>query len=976
MDLKTLLESADQYIARRQYQAAEAIYAQLAQACPNEAGIHHVHSLVLMELRRWEAASRKIEQSIRLEPENPSFHRTRGDILSHAGQPEAARSSYLQALDLMPTDADTLINLGSLMHSLGALDQALQCYRKALSVAPANIKVLNNIGKTMHDLGEPRQAVEWYDKALNFAPDYAESRFNRSVALLALGDYARGWVEYEWRFKRRAARRAYPHTLNSPRWDGSEYSGKRLLVHCEQGLGDVIQFCRYLPAVKRLGGTLLMDIHEPLLPLVKRMGVVDEIYPFRAAHPVPAGHDCHIPLMSLPKVFNTVASTIPDEMPYLVPATQKVSRWGNDIGEADGLRVGIVWRGSSIDPHRNYDLKHLDRLMADAGIRFFSLQKEITPVEENFMARYPNLVHLGDRLDDFDDTAAIIHHMDLIISVDTAVAHLAGAMGKRVWILLPHGADWRWMTHGERSPWYPSARLFRQEARNDWSSLTHRLRGELRQFAVVHHWFGLGCSALTHQQYDEAIQAFTRVLQVDPVLEPAHRNLALAYYQEGLTEKAVAAYEKALRIRPGSRDVLLNLGAAYCRLKQFGKAESCYRNAMRNDSDDAAVLYNLGNLYLEKGALDSAAAHYQQALEIQPRYPQVLCNFGRTLHRLGDFNKAMALFDQALALSPEYPEAHLNRAVTLLLTGRWEEGWRGYAWRFKCHNRQRIYPHDLHGDRWQGRPFPGRTLLVHAEQGFGDALQFVRYLPRIKKLGGTVLLEAHPAMLPLFRHIEGVDHLVEASALHPPQCVYDLHVPLCSLAGIFNAAPDTILFERPYMATHEAAAGQWRNRLPGDGINIGLVWSGSNTYPERSCRLEDFTPLTDIPGINWISLQKDEAASQIDGFAAEKGLRVFNWGRDFRHFDDTAAAIACLDLVISIDTAVAHLAGAMGKPVWLLLPKVPDWRWLMDRTDTPWYPSMRLFRQSEPADWRTAMEEIVRELRRLLHRDAHKKTTA
>jgi tetratricopeptide (TPR) repeat protein len=303
IELKTLLESADQYIARQQYQAAEAIYARLSEACPDEAGIHHVHSLVLMELRHWEAASLKIEQSIRLEPENPSFYRTRGDILNHAGQPEAARNSYLQALDLMPTDVDTLINLGTLMHNLGALDPALQCYQKALAIAPTNIKVLNNIGKATHDLGATRQAVGWYDKALQIAPDYAEARFNRSVALLALGDYARGWAEYEWRFKRRTARRVYPHRLNSPRWDGSEYCGKRLLVHCEQGLGDVIQFCRYLPAVKRLGGTLLMDVHEPLLPLVKRMGVADEIYPFRATHPVPAGHDCHIPLMSLPNVF-------------------------------------------------------------------------------------------------------------------------------------------------------------------------------------------------------------------------------------------------------------------------------------------------------------------------------------------------------------------------------------------------------------------------------------------------------------------------------------------------------------------------------------------------------------------------------------------------------------------------------------------------------------------------------------------------
>lgn len=334
---------------------------------------------------------------------------------------------------------------------------------------------------------------------------------------------------------------------------------------------------------------------------------------------------------------------------------------------------------------------------------------------------------------------------------------------------------------------------------------------------------------------------------------------------------------------------------------------------------------------------------------------------------------ALKLYEQALNVEPEHPVVHLNRGVALLLKGRWPEGWKEYEWRIKCDVPRPIYPHRLSGCRWKGGPFSGQNLLVHGEQGLGDAIQFARFLPMVKARGGRVVLETHASLIKLFETLDGVDQIVELSSHQAPQIDYDTYIPLCSLAGLFGATPQNIPGTVPYLHADPQKTAQWRTCLAPDTFNIGIVWAGSDTYPERSCSLKDFAGLGQIPGINWIGLQKGPAAKQV-GHAS--GFEIANWGEAFRDFSDTAAAMANLDLIISIDTSVAHLAGALGKPVWLLLPRVPDWRWLLGRADTPWYPSMRLFRQSKQTDWHTVMEQIALGLQRIVHREARRKATA
>ena len=268
----------------------------------------------------------------------------------------------------------------------------------------------------------------------------------------------------------------------------------------------------------------------------------------------------------------------------------------------------------------------------------------------------------------------------------------------------------------------------------------------------------------------------------------------------------------------------------------------------------------------------------------------------------------------------------------------------------------------MKGPRWDGSQFQGKKLFIHSEQGFGDTIWFVRYLPQVKSLGGDVILETRSELIGLLQNFAGINQMVPMSFEHPPQISYDAYVPLMSLAGVLATNLDTIPATVPYLHAPEAERESWSRRIKGPDFKIGLVWAAKPTNEhERSCPLEKLLPLFNLKNIRIYGLQKSDAALQANNLKAE----VINLGPQFETFADTAGAIDCLDLIISVDTAVAHLAGAMGKPVWILLPCAADWKWMIERRDSPWYPTMRLFRQPYPGDWESVVSMVIAELKQL-----------
>jgi hypothetical protein len=328
-------------------------------------------------------------------------------------------------------------------------------------------------------------------------------------------------------------------------------------------------------------------------------------------------------------------------------------------------------------------------------------------------------------------------------------------------------------------------------------------------------------------------------------------------------------------------------------------------------------------------------------------------DLANVLQAKGLLDEAMAECRQSIALSPNLAAAHMELGLLHLQRGELLAGWAEYEWRWHLTG-EKLYRIDFPQPYWFGAPLEGKRILLHAEQGLGDTLQFVRYAPLVAERGGRVILACQPEMMELMTSVKGVEQVV--ARLGPlPQ--FDTHCPLLSLPRLFQTTLETIPSATPYLFAEDTRRASWHTRLPGDGRKkIGLVWAGKDwPNPNRSISPEHLAPLQSVQNAWWCSLQKQDAGGP-------PGLELTDWTAELKDFSDTAALIANLDLVVTIDSATAHLAGALGKPVWVLLPFMADWRWMQARSDSPWYPSMRLFRQNKAGDWTSAIADVVKEL--------------
>jgi predicted O-linked N-acetylglucosamine transferase (SPINDLY family) len=500
---------------------------------------------------------------------------------------------------------------------------------------------------------------------------------------------------------------------------------------------------------------------------------------------------------------------------------------------------------------------------------------------------------------------------------------------------------------------------------------------------------------------EEAIQFYQKAIGKDPACAEAFNSLGNALKLQGKPEEALKCYQQAVRINPNFAEPYYNWGnllkiagqyhgaiekyqtavglrpdfvQAYCNmgiaLKAIGNFKNSIENfqqAIRLKPDLAEAYNNLGNVLNDNGQFKTAITHFQKAIALKPGYAEAFNNLGVAHFYQKQIKDALANYDAAIDLQSDFADAHWNRALANLLAGRLQEGFQEYEWRFLKSNWQVIYSRRYDIPRWDGTPFQGKRLYVHDEQGFGDTLQFIRYLPLVKERGGTVIMEAKKPLHGLLRNVPGIDELVERSASVRPATACDICIPLLSLPAIFETTLETIPAIHPYLFADPDKIITWRRRLPAGGIKIGIVWSGRPATPTdpvglsyRSCELQWFAPLTQIPNIRIYGLQKGPAAGDVVKSSLDKN--IVNLGEEFKDFSDTAAAIANLDLVISIDTAVAHLAGALGKSTWLLLPQAADWRWLQERSDTPWYPSMQIFRQQNLGVWGSVFKQVKQSL--------------
>ncbi len=1015
----------------------------------------------------------------------PEAHVTRAILLCDLQRIPEALDSAERAIALRPEHADAHNARGVALTELGCLEAAIESFGRAIELKQNYAEAHANRGIAERARGNLNAAIAGARRAVELQPDYAEGAFSESLFRLLAGDYAGGWPLYEAR--KRRGKRSGDRTFPQPLWSGTEeLRGKVLFLHWEQGLGDTIQFCRYALLAQQRGAEVILSVQRPLRALVRQLSAS---IPVLVDGEAPAEFDLHCPLMSLPLAFGTRVETIPAHGPYLQAEPERVALWRERIG-THGLRVGISWQGSTgtVDAGRSFAVEHFAALADVPGIRLISLQKNHGTEQLSSLPRGLAIESPGADFDNgpdaFLDTAALMANLDLVITSDTAIAHLAGALGCPSWVALKQVPDWRWLMERTDSPWYPNQRLFRQRSIGDWDGVFAAMREALaetpannvprstpvprqapaevhalRERALQAHHSGhlaaaerqylelllhvaddfdalhmLGVLCAQSGRTDEALAWLERALGKRPQsaavrvswgtlqLRLGHAAQALASFDAALAQRsddghahgqrgialaalarrdeALASFDAALALTPSNVEIYSNRSAVLRELGRFEEALASADHAIELDPSHAAAHANSAAVLLDLQRTEECLVSLARSLALKPDQPAALNTRGAALLRHADFESALQSFDAALALQPAFPEAHCNRAAALfelaqpqaaieacqqalclapdyadgrlaqgmfhLQRGDYAEGWPAYEWRTKT--ARRTGERELNSRRWRGEDdLQGRSLLIHAEQGLGDTIQFCRYAHLAQQQGARVVLLVPGPLVALLRTLAPTIEVLADGSGPVPAC--DFHCPMLSLPYAFRTTLESIPSQVPYLSAQPERIARWRASTGLQGLRVGVAWqtSAAGGLQDRSFPIELLAPLAGLPGVRLISLQKGAGAADHAGRAVELGIELlsadFDAGPDA--FVDTAAVMTSLDLVISCDTAVAHLAGALGRPTWIGLKHVADWRWLLQRTDSPWYPSLRLFRQPRRGDWGSVLAAMKRELERI-----------
>ena len=579
-------------------------------------------------------------------------------------------------------------------------------------------------------------------------------------------------------------------------------------------------------------------------------------------------------------------------------------------------------------------------------------------------------INLGIALEASGDAASAIRSYEQALAADPSNPAANYNLGKLLHLRSESARAAPLLTRAlQQRPNFPEARIVLGSvlaAQGKWhearTELEHALRQRPDDFGALFHYAAV-LRALDRS--DDAQAVLRRALAIDASNADARAALADLLSTQGDTVGATAELEALLAERPNFAGALYNYGCLLARQMRLEEAESSFRRAIAAEPRHASACRMLGDVllaqYCSEEGLDEALASYDKALAIKPDIAEALSNRGVAQQELQRYAEALASYDQALEIQPDFAEAQFNQSLCRLLMGDFERGWEQYEWRWKSKD----FPspaRNFSQPLWLGKEnINGKTILLHAEQGLGDTIQFARYAQAVARKGARVILEVHATLRSLLSNISGVYQVLSRGEPLPE---FDFHCPLLSLPLACNTRLHTIPATVPYLRAPEAAVNTWKERLgQGSAVRVGIVWSGRRAHKndhKRSIALSRLAVLAN-PRVSLVSLQKELRAEHEQALAANPSITHF--GSELRDFADTAALVSLMDLVISVDTSVAHLAGALGKPVWILLPFAPDWRWLLEREDSPWYPSARLFRQPRIGDWDRVIDKLMHDLR-------------
>ncbi|MDR3550139.1 MAG: tetratricopeptide repeat protein [Candidatus Babeliales bacterium] len=486
-------------------------------------------------------------------------------------------------------------------------------------------------------------------------------------------------------------------------------------------------------------------------------------------------------------------------------------------------------------------------------------------------------------------------------------------------------------------------------------------------------YFNMGLLHIHKQNYPQAIETLQKALAIDPQYAKAYMHLGIAYKSNKQLDKALEKFKKAIDINPQYTEALLQYARALNENSQFAQSAHYFKKALDMQKNDANTLLELANTLNMDNQTEQALQCYYQILKSLPNSTSILYNIAYTLKKLNRIHDSFPYYKETIKLEPNHSEAHFSLGLAYLAIGDFDNGWKEYEWRWKRdHNDERKFGKPL----WDGSNIEGKTILIHAEQGLGDGFQFIRYAKMIKDLGARVIVAAHPPLVQFFGLCPYIDQVVSLFGSLP---AFDVHVPMLTLPYCFKTRLDTVPHDIPYLYADPKLVASWKEKLSHNtNFKIGICWQGNSNYSThflrtavaaKSVPITKFLPILTMPNVTVYNLQKITGEDQLKDLPQGTNFVCFDGDFDDKHgrFMDTAAVMKNLDLMITVDTSIAHLAGGLAIPVWCMLPEPADWRWMLKRTDTPWYPNMRLFRQPESGDWDTVINTITQELYQLVN---------
>ncbi len=620
--------------------SADVLLESIADQCGEDAHAQHLRGLVAYSLGQTDRAFAFLTRAIELNPEDDVAHVNLGTLLQKEYRHAGALGAFAAALHINPRQPAASCGLAKSFAELGLFDLAAHAYRDAIAGIADNTHLKTDLAALLNDMDDLGGASALFSEALQQAPERADTHTTRAISLFAKGDWVDAWREYEWRWKDPRYQPISSPGSGSVLWSGQDLSGKRLLVQVEQGLGDTIQFCRYITLLQERGSELVVQVQQPLIPLLTTAWDDARII---SAEDIPPDCDFYIPLLSLPGLLGTTRENVPASIPYLHASLDLSAKWRERLGATSRRKVGLMWQGNPAHPcdrWRSMTLLQLAPLLDCPDVEFVSLQ--LGPGHEQLADLTQSIID-PTKLHDvasFADTAAIIAGLDLVISVDSAVAHLAGALGKPVWILLAARNDWRWLRQRDDTPWYPQARLFRQTALHDWRAVVQRVQ------LALHEWAGASPPATT----SPTIQSIPDRSLCDALFMEAARQ-----HQAGDVSRSKDIFERLLRIDPDHVDALCNLGAIERDGKRYESALSLLQHGTTLAPDHIPTRLILATTLLAAGQAHAAIAQLADTLRLAPNHASVHAQLAFAYRSIGHLDQALTHFRYAVEADQHQP---------------------------------------------------------------------------------------------------------------------------------------------------------------------------------------------------------------------------------------------------------------------------------------------------------------------------------